>query len=149
MGLCVAIVSGSQVKVGSELKQFNSYKYETPHGRQMRVPKKTQLIVVAFEKDTGKLVNEYLKTKNSFYMPKHHAIFIADISKMPTIITNTFALPKLRKYKHPIYLHFDDDFSENIPQKEEKVTLLEVEDGKITNISYATTKEQLQAAIER
>ena len=76
-------------------------------------------------------------------------MFIADISKMPTVITNTFALPKLRKYKHLIYLHYNEKFQRAVPHKDGKITLLHVADGKIENISYISTEKELKAAIEK
>jgi len=68
---------------------------------------------------------------------------------MPTIITNMFALPKLQKYKHLIYLHYGEKFNKVVPNKSEKVTLLYIENGKIQKISYITTKKELQASIEK
>lgn len=149
VALSLTLLTADQIKIDTKLYQMNKFKYETPQGRRMRVPNRTELIVVAFEKDTGKLVNEYLKSKDPYYMPKRHAIYIADISNMPTIITNIFALPKLRKYKHPIYLHFDDEFGDFVPSKEEQITIIRVKNKKVTGISYVTTMKELQAAIEK
>lgn len=149
LSLCACILSADALQVGSKLEQLNNFKYETPNGREMRVPRTLSLIIVAFEKETGALVNEYLNTKNPFYLQRKHAIFIADIHEMPSVITNMFALPKLRKYKHLIYLHYDDKFHTVIPNKKEKVTLLSIEDGKVKSISYISTKKELQAAIEK
>jgi len=147
--LSAAILSASAIKVNSSLKQFNSFAFETPQGRQMRIPKKTSLVIVAFEKDTGALVNEYLNTKNPYYLQKNRSIFIADIHKMPSMITSMFALPKLQKYKHLIYLHYNDRFENVVPNKEGKITLLRIEEGKIKNISYISTKQELKASIEK
>ena len=149
LGLSFVMLSAAPLKVGSSLTKLNSFKFETPQGRQMRVPKKLNLVIVAFEKDTGALVNEYLKTKSSLYLQKNRSVFIADIHEMPTFVTNMFALPKLQKYKHLIYLHFNDKFQTVVPNKKEKVTLLHIKDGKIKNISYISTKKELQEAIEK
>ena len=148
LGLSISILNASTIQVGSPLSKLNDFKYETPQGREMRVPRTPALIIVAFEKDTGALVNEYLNTKNPYYLQRNRSIFIADINKMPTIITNTFALPKLRKYKHLIYLHFNDKFQRVVPNKKDKVTLLHIKDSKVENISFISTAEELKAAIE-
>lgn len=149
MLVSITLVSAEQMKIDTKLYEMNKFIYETPQGRRMRVPNKTKIIVVAFEKETGKLVNEYLKSKDPFYMPNLHAVYIADISKMPTIITNMFALPKLRKYKHPIYLHFDDEFQDFLPHKDEKITIIRIQDKKVLSINYVTTVKELQKAIEK
>ncbi len=144
-----SLLGADLITVNSPLNQLNNFKYETPQGRQMKVPKSTELVVIAFEKDTGALVNEFLNTQDPFYMPKRRAVFIADINKMPTIITNMFALPKLKKYKHLIYLHYEDQFQNALPHKEEQITLLHVKDAKIERVSYVSTQEELKAAIEK
>lgn len=145
----LSLLGADMITVASPLSRLNDFKYETPQGRQMKIPKSTELIVIAFEKDTGALVNEFLDTQDPFYMPKRRAVFIADINKMPTIITNMFALPKLKKYKHLIYLHYEDQFQNAIAHKEEQITLLHVKDAKIESISYVSTQEELKAAIEK
>ena len=147
--LSVALLGASSIKQDSPIYKFRSYKFETPHGRQMKIPKKTNLIIVAFDKDTGALVNDFLKTKNKYYLQKNNTIYIADIHKMPSIVTTMFALPKLKKHKHLIYLHYGDKLQKDIPNQEGKVTILRFVDGKVSDISFLITKEELQAAIER
>ena len=68
---------------------------------------------------------------------------------MPAIVTNMFALPKLQKYKHLIYLHYSDKLQDAVPNKEQKITLLRVEDSKIKEISYISTVLELKTAIEK
>lgn len=147
--LSVAILSAAPLKIDSPLSMLESFKYETPQGRQMKIPNKTKLVIVAFEKDTGALVNEYLNTQSPFYLLKNNSIFIADINKMPSIVTNMFALPKLQKYKHLIYLHYSDKLQDTVPNKEQKITLLRFENSKIKEISYISTVLELKTAIEK
>lgn len=147
--LSVAILGAAPLSINSPLNMLDSFKYETPMGRQMKIPKKTKLVIVAFEKDTGALVNEYLNTQSPFYLPKNNSVFIADINKMPSVITNMFALPKLQKYKHLIYLHYGEKFQSAVPNEEQKITLLHIEGSKIKEISFISTKEELKMAIEK
>lgn len=142
-------LSADSIKIGSALSALDNFKYETPTGRQMKIPQKTKLVIVAFEKDTGALVNEYLNTQSEFYLLKNNSIFIADIHKMPSIVTSMFALPKLQKYKHLIYLHYDDKFQNMISNKDGKITLLRIEDSKIKEITLISSQQELKAAIEK
>jgi hypothetical protein len=147
--ISVAILGAAPLAINSPLDMLDSFKYETPTGRQMKIPKKTKLVIVAFEKDTGALINDYLGTQSPFYLPKNNSIFIADINKMPSVITNMFALPKLQKHKHLIYLHYGEKFQNMVPNKEQKITLLYIEDSKIKEISFISTKAELKTAIEK
>ena len=147
--LGITLLSADTLKVSSSLSELNNYKYETPHKRPVKVPKTTELVVFAFEKDTGAIVNEYLNTQSPFYMPKHKAVFIADINRMPSIITKMFALPKMQKYKHPVFLHYSDQLELFIPHQEERLTLARFKEGKVESIRYITTTAELKEAIEK
>jgi len=148
LSLGLALFSAEQIQTGSLLSDVKSYKFETPTGKSIEIPDNLKLIIIAFEKDTGALVNDFLNTKIPHYLVEKNAIYIADIHSIPTIFTNMFALPKLKKFKHPIYLHYDDEFQKMVPNEEEKVTLLYVKDRKIINISFITTEQELKEAIE-
>ena len=142
-------LSAQMVGVNTPISTLDNYSYETPEGRPMKIPHETKLIIVGFEKDTGATVNDFLNTKNKYYLQKNKAIFIADIHAMPSVITKMFALPKMKKYKHLIYLHYGKEFQKNTPNKDEKITILRVKDRKISDISFISTPKELQAAIEK
>lgn len=139
----VIAISAQSLKIGSNIQMLNNYDFETPKSRKMKVPQNTQTVLIAFDKDTGALVNEYLSTQNKYFLQRKKAIFIADINKMPTVITNMFALPKLREYKHLIYLHYGERFQNAAPKKADKISVLKFENQKLKSISYITTEEEL------
>ncbi|HUH42404.1 MAG TPA: hypothetical protein VLZ29_04765 [Sulfurimonas sp.] len=129
--------------------KLNDFIYETPTSQGIKIPKGTKLIIIAFEKEIGVLINDYLDTQGALYLQEHKSIFIVDAHKMPKFIINMVALPKLQKYKHPIYLYYGNEIEATIPKKEAKATLLYIEDEKIKEIKYIHTKEELKMAIER
>ena len=147
--ILITSLSASVISKNSNLSEFNNYKFETPNGRIMKVPKSTKLLIIAFEKDTGRLVNEFLKTKDPFFLLKKNIVYIADIHNMPSIITIMFALPKLKEYKHLIYLHYDDKFEQNVPNKEEMITLVFIEDGVVKNIEFISTSDELEEMLRK
>lgn len=75
--------------------------------------------------------------KNPLFLKNNKAVFIANISGMPSIITKLFALPKMRKYDHEILLIYDEDDKRFI-SKEEKSTLYTLKDGVIKSIDFIT-----------
>jgi len=145
----ISMVGADALKISSPISGLNKFEYESPQAKKMLIPDDTRTIIVSFEKDTGKLVNEYLDAKYPPYLSRVRAVFIADISKMPSLITRFFALPKLKKYKHTIYLHYKDEFAKYVPSKDEKVTIIKLKDKIVQDISFISTKEELKAALER
>ncbi len=103
-------------------------------------------ILVSFEKGTGKDVNQFLASKDKDFLKNHHAVFIANISGMPSIITRMFALPKMRDYKHSVLLIYDDDDKRFVSQ-EGKTTLYKLKDGVIKSISFIT-KDDLEKVFQ-
>jgi hypothetical protein len=100
-------------------------------------------IIVSFEKGTGADVNEFLNSKEPTFLEEKHAVFIANISGMPSIITKLFALPKMQKYKHPILLIYDDEDKRFLYQ-EDKSTVYKIENGVIVTVEYIE-KEDLES----
>lgn len=147
--LNLALLATEIIKTNTSIDKLRAYKFETPQGVSIKIPKDTKLIISAFEKDTGALVNSFLDKKDKNYLSKKQGVYIADIHSMPTIITTLFALPKLKKYKHLIYLHYEDIFQTVVPNKEGKITIICLDKHKIKDIFFITTKEELEKVIEK
>jgi hypothetical protein len=121
-----------ELSINSKLPSFSlSDQFDTKY----TIDESTKIIIVSFEKDTGKEVNEFLDTKKANFLQKHHAVFIANISGMPMFITKMFALPKMRNYKHKILLIYDEN-DDRFTFKEGSSTLYKLEDGVIKKIEF-------------
>jgi hypothetical protein len=106
-------------------------------------------LIMAYEKGTGATVNEYLNGQDKGYLKKYNAVFIADISQMPGLVTKLFALPKMRKYIHTVLLIQDEQQGLRFPSKEEKITVMKFRDNLLTEVKFITTTAELKAAIEQ
>ncbi len=142
--VCAALLNAQMLQEGSSVDEFSNYEFKTPHDKKVDVPSSTKLILVSFEKDASAVVNEYLSQKEELFLNNHDSVFIADINKMPSIITKMFALPKLRKYKHTIHLHYDEEFQNNVPHREDQITVIRINEKTVKSISYITTREELE-----
>jgi hypothetical protein len=131
--LLLALLSfAGELSINSKLPTFSlSDQFDTKY----TVDKDTKIIIVSFEKGTGKEVNEFLDTKDADFLQKHNAVFIANISGMPMFITKIFALPKMRNYKHKILLIYDDE-DDRFAFQEGSSTLYKLEDGVVKKIEF-------------
>lgn len=127
----------NEFKIGDNIGTFSML---NQHDEKVTVDSSVTKILVSFEKDTGADINEYLNDKSKAFLKNKHAVFIANISAMPSIITKMFALPKMRKYTHDILLIYDDE-DKRFVSKEEMSTLYTLDNGVITDISYFTKKD--------
>ena len=119
------------------------------HGKRVTLKVMPKTLIMAFEKGTGATANEYLTVQEKGYLAKHKAAFVADISQMPKFITESFALPKMRKYSHTVLLIQDEQQGLNFPAQEDKITVMKFRGNFLTKVEFIETAEQLKKAIEQ
>jgi len=120
---------------------FDKYEYKNQYGDLIKIPKETKTILISFEKTTSKLINETLDEEKNI-------VFIADISNVPSFLISIFVLSSLQDYKHEIFLNYDDSFKDNIIHKDEKITVVKLQNKKIINISFISTKQELEILLK-
>jgi len=109
----------------------------------------TTLIFVS-SKATGHMVKTYLKEKPADFLETHHTLFVADISPMPVVIRNTFALPDLKKQHYSVLLIYDKAFADAFGQGSEadKVNIVELEHKKVKSVRRVATATELDEALK-
>ena len=106
-------------------------------------------ILFASDKGTSDMLRDYLLplSEKENVLEKNGAVYVADISGMPSLISKFIALPKMKKYPFSILL-LDDSNKENFVKEDGKIIVYSVVDGKITNIEKISSKEELSNIIK-
>ncbi|MFI8578609.1 FAD/FMN-containing dehydrogenase [Ectopseudomonas khazarica] len=91
----------------------------------------THILLVARDMDGAKLVNAALEGQPKGYLEQRQAVFLADISRMPSVIATLFALPKMRDYNYRILLDRNARIAPRYPAGEGEVLWLQLEDGQL------------------
>jgi hypothetical protein len=107
----------------------------------------TRLIIFTADMDASDHVKEALAENGAQRLAAAGAVWVANISRMPGIITKLFALPSLRKRPYRMLLDRDGKATADLPRASGRVTLLYLEDLKIARIDYADSPEQVTAAL--
>ena len=119
--------------------QVNAYFPKTvlpdQFGKEQRISETDKIILISFEKDVSVAINDYLKTKPKDFVYRHRVKYISDISPMPTIITKMFALPKMRDYKYPVMLIYDEAGAK-YDKKEGMVTVYHLNNGILKSVDF-------------
>ena len=118
------------------------------HGDIHPVPPDTRTIVFAADMTGSKIVNALLGARDADYLPRRHAVFIADIHGMPRIITRLFALPRMRGYPYRILLIDDAATGARFPRRSGEVTVLHVRDLRAVASAYVRDVAALTRALE-
>ena len=102
----------------------------------------TKTIIFSATKAEGVTIKEFLLKKEKDYLTTNKTAYIADITGMPTIITNLIALPKMKDYPFSVLL-VDEANKGLFAVKEDMISIISLENGKITDIKYVKTAEEL------
>lgn len=109
----------------------------------------TQTLLVARSMDAAKLVNGALQGKPEGFLEARKTVFVADIHKMPAVISKMFAVPGMRAYSYRIMLDRD---ARVVPRYEgdiDKVLWLQVQNGRLVKQQQFSSSDELRAALER
>jgi len=144
--LAAAGLWGAAYQVGQSVAPLD---LSDQFGKKHTLKVMPETLIMAFEKGTGATVNEYLAAQPKEYLARHKAAFVADISQMPNFITESFALPKMRKYPHTVLLIRDEEQGLRFPGEEEKITVMRFRGNLLSKIEFVTTAAELKKAIEQ
>lgn len=138
-------VFADQLQIGDSLP---TAEFIDQHNQTHKLDSTIQLVIFAHTKETGSMMTDLLAVEDSDYLVKRNAIYIADISGMPSLIARFFALPKLRKIDSPIYLVEKTGAVAWLPREDDKLTLLMLSNGIIEKISFIGDKETMSSMLE-
>ena len=99
-------------------------------------------IIFSATKTEGTTIKEFLLTKDKDYLTTNKAVYIADITGMPSLITKFIAMPKMKDYPFSVLL-IDEANKTLFPVKEDMISIISLENGKVTDIKYVKTAAEL------
>jgi hypothetical protein len=132
---------------GVAADSFADLTLEDQHGQAQTVAPDTRTIVFAGDMDASKIVHALLGERESDYLPRHRAVFIADIHRMPGFITRFIALPRMRRYPYRMLLIRDDETGQRFARQEGAVTVVTLAGLQAATTSHVTSRDALERAI--
>lgn len=109
---------------------------------------RTQTLLVARSMEGAKLVNAALQGQPKGYLEARHAVFLADIQRMPRLIAKMFAVPAMRDYSYRVMLDRDGRVAPKYPGAVDSVLWLQLKDGQLVAQHEYATAAQLREALE-
>lgn len=130
----------SSVSLSDGLNVTSTLTYTLPDqfGTSHTLDDSIQTLILVFAKDTGHTVKAYLGMQSADYLTTHHAAFVADISPMPVIIRNTFALPDLKTQPYSVNLILDEAIAKSFKQgaKVDAINIVTLNNKQVQKIQY-------------
>lgn len=120
------------------------------HDKVSTIGKEVDTLLFAFSKGAGGTVRGYLDKQGADFLAKHKALFIADISPIPVVIRNSFALPSLRKSAYSVMLIYEEEMASALrnSEHEDDIAIVTVEEHVVQSIRYLKDEADLAALFE-
>jgi hypothetical protein len=120
---------------------------EDQHGRAGSIGEGVRVVVVSRDMEAGDVVKKALAGRDQAFLDANRAVYVANISGMPALVTRLFALPRMRERPYRMLLDRDGDATKDIPAVPGRPTVLTLEAGKIVRVSQPGDPGALAAEI--
>ncbi len=127
-------------RVGDTLPAFS---LEDCHGDLHCLEPATNWLFYSRDRAGDEILDLAVKEHALGQLNSGEAVYMADISGMPGIITKLFALPAMRKRDYPILLDHEGEATARLPHREEQLTILRLQGLRITGIAYAADANEV------
>lgn len=144
MALACGLAGAAPVQPGQPLPHLE---LKNQHDQAWQVTPQTRLVIFAAGRKASNLVMEVLAPQPAGFLGSRHAVYLADMSRMPGFVTRTFALPALREQKFEVGVSLDEKTLSDWPREDDAVTLIRLENGRVVSHEYIRTDAQLKAAL--
>lgn len=146
----VSINSGTvapNIAIGKELSVLE---FTDQHEQKHILNNATKKVIFAFKKDMGHIVKELLSSKPQNYLGSKNSYFVADVSKMPSLIFKYAALPDLKESLYPVLLLTDEAVAAGfINEKEiERIMVVTLHNKIVENVTFVATAADLLKEID-
>jgi hypothetical protein len=144
--LLPAALSAEVLGPGHTLRDLE---FKDQHDRLHRLSENLRFLVFSADMGGSRLIQAWMKDRNDDYLKAQNIALLADIHRMPYLISKTIALPRMRNYTYSLLLIQDEGRGSIYPQQPEAVTVLVLKRLTVESIHYATTPAELQTIIDR
>ena len=118
------------------------------HDQAAGIDDDTRLVLFTRDMSASDAIKDALADEGAARLAAAGAVWVADISRMPRVITRFFAVPAMRKRPYRMILDRDGAATAEIPSESDRVTLLYLERRTVTRVAYAETAEAVARALE-
>ncbi len=117
------------------------------HDQAVVINEQVQMILFAAGKSSSELMSKTLEALPANTLKDKKALYVADISGMPGFITKMVAIPRMQKMPYSISL-IRDEVGQVFPKKDSAITIIRWQAGKIADIRYVTTQEEITKELQ-
>ena len=95
----IVLAQANAITIGVEVSQKN---FTDQYERDLLIQKTTEWIFFAPDHAASEIMNQVLEGKEQHELAQKNMVYLADISKMPSLVSRFVALPNMQKLKYSI-----------------------------------------------
>lgn len=118
------------------------------HERPYTLTPNTRVLLVARDMQGAKLVKAALAEQPAGYLEARGAVFVADIERMPAVISTLFAIPAMRGYPYQVMLDRQGRVAERYAVPDASVRLMRLDHGTLVAQETYVDAEVLRQALD-
>lgn len=119
------------------------------HGGISQLGPTTALLLLTRDMDGGSIAKEALADGGHQALTAARAVYVADVSRMPAFIRSAFALPAMRRRPYPVVLDETGRVTAALPYRQGQVSVIRLDDHRITGVSFASSSAEVRAALQQ
>lgn len=146
--LCLALLTAA-VQAVENGERLASWTLNDQFDRSYTLDEQLQVLLVARSMTGSKLLGAALEGRPQGYLEARHALFVADISRMPSLVGKLFAIPKMRDYSYRVLLDREAQVVPQYAAPEDGVLWLQLDRGVLRGRKVFTDAAALRAALEQ
>jgi len=142
---CVAVraVAAEPLGVGDE---YPATKLSDQHGAEHSIDADVRVVLFSRDMEGGAVIRKVLE-EDPALLERYDAVYVSDVSGMPSFVLAVIAKPKMRGRPYPVLLDETGDATAALPGQEGRPTVLWIEAGRIRRIAQPATSEELVALL--
>lgn len=143
--LALSATCAQAVEVGERLASWTLLdQFDQPYS----LNDEARVLLVARSMAGAKLLAVALDQQPKGYLESRKAVFLADISRMPSVIAAAFAVPAMRDYNYRVMLDRDARITPRYPVENDAVLWLQLQQGRVQAQQTFTQASALRDALE-
>ena len=143
--LALSATCAQAVEVGERLAPWTLLdQFDQPYSLNDEL----QVLLVARSMAGAKLLAAALDQQPKGYLESRKVVFLADISRMPSVIATAFAVPAMRDYNYRVMLDRDARIAPRYPVENDAVLWLQLQGGRVQAQQTFTRASTLHDALE-
>ena len=143
--LALSATCAQAVEVGERLASWTLLdQFDQPYSLNDEL----QVLLVARSMAGAKLLAAALDQQPKGYLESRKTVFLADISRMPSVIAAAFAVPAMRDYNYRVMLDRDARIAPRYPVENDAVLWLQLQQGRMQAQQTFTQASALRDALE-